>query len=655
MLRRRPGGLFVLVGMLAVCAIGTRASDLRPAFSESQFASGLANPTAMAFAPDGRLFVCQQGGALRVIENGVLLPAPFVTVAVNASGERGLLGVAFDPDFETNHFVYVYYTATTPALHNRVSRFTANGNVAAAGSEVTLLDLNNLSSATNHNGGAMHFGIDDKLYIAVGDNANGANSQTLGNLLGKMLRLNRDGSIPPDNPFFTQTTGVNRAIWAMGLRNPFTFSIHPVTGRMFINDVGQNTWEEVNEGEAGANYGWPATEGATSNPAYKTPVFSYPHGTGNDRGCAITGGAFYAGGQQQFPSEYVGDYFFADFCGAWINQLDTSSEPVTPPVVTPPFATAVVASPVDLKVGPDGALYYLSRGAGSTTGVVQRIAASGPQAPTITTHPQSQTVSAGQPASFSVVASGSMPLSYQWQRNGVNLPGATGSSYTLQSAAAGDNGSQFRCVVSNSVGTATSNAATLTVSGNSAPTPTIVTPAAGTVYTAGTTLNFSGTATDPEDGTLAANRFTWWINLHHDTHDHPELQPTSGITSGSHVIPSVGETSANVWYRVYLRVVDSGGQSVTVSRDVQPRTAQVTLTTSPTGLTLTLDGATVATPHTFVGVAGILRTIGAPSPQTRQSGSYEFRSWSDGGVQAHAIPTPAVATTFSATFRKAKR
>src|SRR4030095_9235086 len=131
-----------------------------------------------------------------------------------------------------------YYTATTPNVHNRISRFTANGDVAVVGSEVTILDLNPLSSATNHNGGAIHFGEDGKLYAAVGDNANGGNAQTLTNLLGKILRLNADGSIPTDNPFFGQATGVNRAIWALGLRNPFTFSIEPVTARMFVNDVG---------------------------------------------------------------------------------------------------------------------------------------------------------------------------------------------------------------------------------------------------------------------------------------------------------------------------------------------------------------------------------------------------------------------------------
>src|SRR4030095_7719083 len=167
------------------------------------------------------------------------------------------------------HFVYVYYTATTPAIHNRVSRFEANGDVAVPGSETTILDLNNLSSATNHNGGAIHFGPDGKLYIAVGENANGANSQTLTNLLGKMLRINADGSIPSDNPFFNIATGNNRAIWALGLRNPFTFDFQPGTGRMFINDVGELTWEEINDGIAGSNYGWPNCEGICGNPSFR--------------------------------------------------------------------------------------------------------------------------------------------------------------------------------------------------------------------------------------------------------------------------------------------------------------------------------------------------------------------------------------------------
>jgi glucose/arabinose dehydrogenase len=351
------GSVVVLLAAIGFEERGAAAVVLS-GFTDTPVANGLSSPTAMAFAPDGRIFIAQQGGALRVVKNGVLLPAPFLSVTVNASGERGLLGVAFDPGFASNQFVYVYYTATSPAIHNRLSRFTANGDVAAAGSETILLDLDNLSSATNHNGGAIHFGPDGKLYVAVGDNANGANSQTLNNLLGKMLRVNADGSIPTDNPFFSQAAGRNRAIWSLGLRNPFTFAFQPGTGRMFINDVGQNAWEEINDGLAGSNYGWPATEGSTSNPSYVSPLYSYGHGSGAFSGCAITGGAFYNPDVPQFPPQYIGRYFFADFCSGWINLFN----PATGSATT--FATGI-SGPVDLQLGPNGSLYYLARGTGS--------------------------------------------------------------------------------------------------------------------------------------------------------------------------------------------------------------------------------------------------------------------------------------------------
>ena len=365
-MRRVMSGLIVLL-LAAICFEERGIAAVVPSgFTDTPVVSGLSNPTAMAFAPDGRIFIAQQGGSLRVVKNDVLLTQPFLTVTVNASGERGLLGVAFDPGFESNQYVYVYYTATTPAIHNRLSRFTANGDVAVAGSELILLELNNLSSATNHNGGAIHFGSDGKLYIAVGDNANGNNSQTLTNLLGKMLRINADGTIPSDNPFFAQTTGNNRAIWALGLRNPFTFAFQSGTGRMFINDVGQSAFEEINDGIAASNYGWPATEGPTSNPSYRSPLYSYGHGSGASTGCAITGGAFYNLDVPEFPSQYTGKYFFADFCSGWIRVFDAATGGASP------FATGV-SFPVDLQVGADGGLYYLARGTSSNTGLLGRI------------------------------------------------------------------------------------------------------------------------------------------------------------------------------------------------------------------------------------------------------------------------------------------
>ena len=350
-------GASILVSVLYLSAF---AATLPAGFSESTVATGLSNPTAMTFSPDGRLFVCQQTGQLRVIKNGSLLATPFLTVSVDSSGERGLLGVTFDPYFTTNGFVYIYYTVPTAPIHNRLSRFTANGDVAVAGSEVPILDLNNLSGATNHNGGGIHFGQDGKLYVAVGENANAANAQTLNNLLGKILRLNADGSIPTDNPFFNTASGVNRAIWALGLRNPFTFGFQPGSGRMFINDVGQSTWEEIDDGIAGSNYGWSTCEGACSPPNanFRDPLFQYGHGSSSTTGCAIVGGAFYNPSINQFAGDYLGKYFFADLCTGWIRRFDAATNTVTD------FASGV-ATPVDLQVAADGSLYYLARGSGA--------------------------------------------------------------------------------------------------------------------------------------------------------------------------------------------------------------------------------------------------------------------------------------------------
>lgn len=433
-----------------------RAATLPTGFSETQI-SGLSSPTAMEIAPDGRVFVCLQGGQLRVIKNGSMLPTPFLTVSVDASGERGLLGVAFDPNFATNNFVYIYYTVPSVPRHNRVSRFTANGDVAVAGSEHIILELDDLS-ATNHNGGAIHFGSDGKLYIAVGENAVGSNAQTLANLHGKMLRINADGSIPSDNPFFSSALGKNRAIWALGLRNPFTFAFQPGSGRMFINDVGQSTWEEINDGVVGSNYGWPTTEGPTTNPSFRSPIFAYNHLV---TGCAIAGGTFYNPPTVQFPSSFVGKYFFADLCAGWIRVLDPSNNTASD------FATGI-AQPVDLKVAADGSLYYLSIGSASL--FIVRFNNGTP--PAITTHPANQSVLVGQPASFSVNTTGTPILGFQWQRNMVNIPGATSQTFGIASTALTDNGAKFRCIVTNAAGTATSNEATLTVT---APPPVIFT------------------------------------------------------------------------------------------------------------------------------------------------------------------------------------
>jgi glucose/arabinose dehydrogenase len=287
-----------------------------------------------------------------------------VRLAVDAAGERGLLGVALHPNFPVNGHLYVYHTVPGTPAHNRVTRFTADGDLARPGSAAPILVLDDLAPATNHNGGAIHFGADGKLYVAVGENAQPASAQSLANRLGKLLRINPDGSIPADNP--TQfpgiagtTSGPNRAIWAVGLRNPFTFAVEPHSGAILINEVGAQTFEEINRGQAGANYGWPASEGPSADPGHTGPLYAYRHGAGEPTGCAITGGAFYHPRQAAFPASYLGKYFFADYCGDWIYHLD----PAAPGAATP-FHSGLNA-PVNLAVSADGALYYLQRGDGT--------------------------------------------------------------------------------------------------------------------------------------------------------------------------------------------------------------------------------------------------------------------------------------------------
>ena len=196
-----------------------------------------------------------------------------------------------------------------------------------------------------------------------------SNAQSLNNKLGKILRMNTNPAdiVPSDNPLLTQTTGTNQLIWAFGLRNPFTFAFQPGTGRIFINDVGGGSFEEINDGQAARNFGWPTTEGPfnpASFPGFINPLYAYVHNGGTPAGCAVAGGAFYNPSTPIFPASYVGKYFFADLCSGWIYYINPAS-----PAIATHFALSISA-PVDLKVGPEGALYYLARGAGMVGKIV---------------------------------------------------------------------------------------------------------------------------------------------------------------------------------------------------------------------------------------------------------------------------------------------
>ncbi len=351
--------IFILWSVLNV-----HAQTFPSGFNQQLVASGFTKPTVFAFAPDGRLFVAEQTGRVKIIKNGSVLTRAFIKVNVSSIGERGLLGIAIDPAFNTNHYIYLYYTLASK-VNNRISRFTASGDTVVPGSETVLLDLDSIHNV-NHNGGFMQFGPDGKLYVCVGENRVDSNAQNLNTYLGKILRINKDGSIPSGNPFTTGSTQ-RKSVWAYGVRNPYTLAFQPGTGRFFMNDVGTSYWEEVNDCTTGGhNYGWPNAEGMSTNPNYTNPIYTYPHGSAIGEGCAITGGTFFSPASTNYPSTYLGKYFFLDYCGNWIDMLSFSGTTVT----RSNFATGIAGFPVGMTVGPDGNIYYMSRANGSVYKII---------------------------------------------------------------------------------------------------------------------------------------------------------------------------------------------------------------------------------------------------------------------------------------------
>jgi glucose/arabinose dehydrogenase len=321
-------------------------------FDVETIATGLTGATAMEVTADGRVLVCEQTGALRVVKNGKLLPEPFLSLSVDSTWERGLIGITVSPAFPREPYVYVCYVTQEPYPHHRVSRFTAVGDRAEAGSEQVLLEGDDQtklggSVPAGHQGGALHFGIDGKLYISIGEQTAEAPAQSLATFQGKVLRIGADGTIPADNPFVDRTSGKYRAIWALGLRNPFTFAVRNATGELWINDVG-GKFEEINVGVAGANFGWPVVEhGPVADSGFRGPIYSYPQ-------ASIAGGDF---APADWPNELGGRYFFADFVQGWIKSLNPDD-----PNQVAPFAEGL-RRPVDLRFAFDGSLFVLLRNA----------------------------------------------------------------------------------------------------------------------------------------------------------------------------------------------------------------------------------------------------------------------------------------------------
>ncbi len=694
--RALPNIFLQTIFCLLAISISTKAAVLPPNFEDTLVAN-IPSPTALVFAPDGRLLVTTQTGQVRVYQSGGLLTSPAIDLnsRLCTNSERGLLGIAVDPSFSVNHFVYLYYTfnkfntcptgqPTNPSNPvNRVARFTlADNNAIDPASETILID-NIVSPNGNHNGGDLHFGKDGLLYVSVGDGgadyagnsgSGGANdaSRDINVLLGKILRITPGGAIPAGNPYQGSNSGrcsvtgsTTPGNWcqetfANGLRNPFRTAFDPNAAgtRFFINDVGQNVWEEIDEGTIGADYGWNIREGHCANdsttncgapPAGLTnPIFDYQH-TGDCsaagvRGNSITAGAFIPNGL--WAREYDNSYLFGEYVCGKIFKLTPNSSGGG--YTATEFATGLGGdTPVAMIFGPDGAsqaLYYTAYSAG---GAVRRIRFTGTANRSPVASATASPSAGAAPLNVAFNASASTdpdgdPLTFTWNFG----DGTTGSGVgpTHRYAATGT----YTASVTANDGRGGTNSFSLRIDvGNTAPVPTIISPTSSQLFRVGETITLQGSATDVQDGNLPASRLTWEVILHHDTHTHPFLPPTAGNNITFTTNPPEDLLAAtNSYLEIKLTATDSNGLSTTISQIFNPRKVNITLATVPAGLNLTVNGTTVTGSTTFVSWDAYALNVNAPN----QNGLM-FQSWSDGGAQAHTIITPATAANYTATFQ----
>jgi glucose/arabinose dehydrogenase len=703
MSRRALRSMFVLalssIGLSLGC--GQESDSLQPTIQAitlpNQFADSLVakvgSPTALAFTPDGRILITSQKGSVRVVKNDQLLAASAINLSstICTNSERGVLGVAVDPDFSSNQFVYLYYTfkkngncdTNNPDSGpvNRVSRFKYDLNNDTLGSETVLLD-NILSLGGNHNGGDIHFGADKNLYISVGDsgcqlngggcgggNQNGKHKNILN---GKILRIKRDGTIPSDNPW-VNAAGARRCgqpgtdpqyrlasdapcveTYAWGLRNPFRFAFN-ADGTVFnIDDVGQNVSEEIDRGAKGANYGWPTREGYCANgqscggpgnpPAGMTdPIFSWDRdGGGVTNGCkSITGGAFVPPGA--WGSAYEGSYLFGDYvCGKIFKLSSNGSVSV--------FGNALGgSSAVALVFGPDQNLYYTSYAGG---GEIHKVRFTGnanrPPIARVSADPVDGAVpllvhfdgstSSDPDSSDSVV-------SYTWDFGDGTSPRTTNTATVVHTYNSTGNFTA-KLVVTDSRGLA-SAADTVTISaGNTAPTVSISSPNPGRKFAVGESITLSASASDAQDGTLTGNSIQWTVLRRHNDHTHPYATGSGNILTIQGPEPEDLQAATNSSLEVTVTARDSAGLAADDSLTLEPKKVNLQFKTSPNGLNLVIDNTTTVTaPATVVSWEGWKVNISAPA----QAG-YSFQSWSDGGAASHQITTPGNATVFTATF-----
>ena len=714
----------------------------QPGFSEAVLFSGLTNPTVVRFLPDGRVLVAEKSGLIKMFPN--VATNTYTVVAdlrteVHNFWDRGLLGLAIDPNFASNNYIYVLYSfdamiggtppkwgvagqtsdgcptppgATTDGcvISGRISRLIATG-ADWTGSESPLIN-DWCQQFPSHSIGALDFGADGYLYVSGGDGASfnnadwgqyggGAGSPTPANpcgdppfpigtpqtkptgeggalraqsprraagegrvLNGSVLRIDPGtGLAAPGNPMIGSGDLNEQRIIGYGFRNPFRMIVRPGTNEVWIADVGWSSWEELNkipDLTTARNFGWPCWEGngaqytglniCPTQPQTTAPVLTYNHsasvvaGDGCTTGSSsIAGLAFYQGASN-YPSTYTNGLFFSDYSRKcmWIMFPDGSGNPN--PASTAAFA-ASAQGPVDLRIGPDGNLYYVDFDGGRIMQVKYGLAAVATATP----------ISGNAPLTVNFDGSGSVPaqagdtLTYAWDLDGDGqYDNATGVQPSFVYSAGGTYTARLK-VTDQRGGSAISAPITITA-GAAPPTAYVDTPLATLSWKVNDTITFSGHATDPQDGALPPSALSWQVIIHHcpsNCHTHV-YQTFSGVASGSFPAPDHEYPS---YLEIQLTATDSQSLTGTASVNINPQTASLNFITAPAGLQLTVGTSPPqVTPFTQTVIVGSLNAVQTTSPQGTYPNVWDFVSWSDGGAQNHNITAPAGSSSYTATF-----
>jgi glucose/arabinose dehydrogenase len=743
--------------LIFVCTIffsiqSLNAATLPAGFQESVVFSGLTNPTAVRFTSDGRIFVAEKRGVIKVFDSlSDTTPDVFADLNVNVYNfwDRGLLGMALHPQFPATPYIYVLYSYDaeignvapkygTPGVYSdpcptppgptadgcvvaaRLSRLQANGNFMTGTESVFIEDW--CQQYPSHSIGSVAFSSDGVLFVSGGDGAsfnfvdygqdgtplNPCNDPPSGvggvqtpptaeggalrsqdirttsdptTLDGALLRVTPGGGgALPNNPLFSSPDPNTRRIIAHGLRNPFRITVRPGTNEVWIGDVGWNNWEEINRivnpiDPVVENFGWPCYEGVSRQSGYDSanlnicenlyaagtnavvqPYFTYSHSakvvagetcpTGSS---SIAGLSFYTVGP--YPASYDGALFFADYSRDCIWAMLRGSNGLPNPATIITFAAAA-ANPVDIQVSPTGELFY----ADFDGGTIRRIIFDDTNQPPVAVATANPT-SGNAPLTVNFDGSGSSDpdpgstLSYAWDLDGDGqFDDATTVLTTFTYTSSGSHVATLK--VTDNGGMSDTDSVTILVNStsNTPPSATITTPTPGTLWQVNQVISFSGSATDPEQGTLPASALTWTLIMHHcpsTCHTH-QIQQWVGVSSGSFTAPD-HEYPSHLELR--LTATDAQGLQDTESLILNPRTVVLTFKTKPReGMSLVVGGTAGTTPFTRTVIVGSQNSISAPSPQTIGGRTYVFASWSDGGAQTHNIIAPAVNTTYQAKY-----